>query len=148
MSLLTETLESIHPLDNEAAWAADARLNSLTKPVGSLGYLEEIVRRYAAIRRDPNATIGRGAIAVFVADHGVAVEGVSAFPQSVTVEMLRNIAGGGAAISVLARRFGYALTVVDVGVKQDTSSSPIPGVTYRRIGAGTHNFLSARVISA
>ena len=143
MSLLTETIAAIHPPDSEAAWAADARLNLLTKPPGSLGYLEEIVRRYAAIRRDGKALAGRGAIAVFVADHGVAIEGVSAFPQSVTVEMLRNIAGGGAAISVLARRFGYALKVVDVGVKLDTSAAPLPGVTYRRIAAGTRNFLGA-----
>ncbi|MGH7815327.1 MAG: nicotinate-nucleotide--dimethylbenzimidazole phosphoribosyltransferase [Candidatus Binataceae bacterium] len=147
MGLLENTLKEIRPIDNEAAWAADARLNSLTKPPGSLGYLEEIVRRYAAIRRDPNAAMGRGAIAVFVADHGVAEEGVSAFPQSVTVEMLRNIGSGGAAINVLARRFDYRLIVTDVGVKTDTSKNPFPGVTYRRIGPGTRNFLSAPAMS-
>ncbi len=141
MSLLAQTIASILPLDNEAAWAADARLNALTKPVGSLGRLEELVRRYAAIRHDESVKSGRGAIAVFVADHGVADEGVSAFPQAVTAEMLRNIAAGGAAISVLARRFGYSLKVVDVGVKIDTSANPLKGVTYRRVGAGTRNFL-------
>ncbi len=141
MSLLTQTIASILPIDNEAAWAADARLNSLTKPPGSLGYLEQLVRRYAAIRHDESVKSGRGAIAVFVADHGVADEGVSAFPQAVTAEMLRNIAAGGAAISVLARRFGYSLKVVDVGVKIDTSAKPLSGVTYRRIAAGTRNFL-------
>jgi len=141
MSLLSQTIASIRPPDNEAAWAADARLNSLTKPPGSLGQLEELVRRYAAIRHDESVKSGPGAIAVFVADHGVAAENVSAFPQSVTVEMLRNIAAGGAAISVLARRFGYALKVVDLGVKLDTSATPLSGVTYRRVGAGTRNFL-------
>jgi len=141
MSLLKQTIDSILPLDNEAAWAADARLDTLTKPPGSLGHLEELVRRYAAIRHDESVKPGRGAIAVFVADHGVADEGVSAFPQAVTAEMLRNIAAGGAAISVLARRFGYALKVVDVGVKVDTSANPLAGVTYRRVGAGTRNFL-------
>jgi nicotinate-nucleotide--dimethylbenzimidazole phosphoribosyltransferase len=141
MSLLKQTIASILPVDNEAAWAADARLDALTKPPGSLGRLEELVRRYAAIRHDESVKPARGTIAVFVADHGVAAEGVSAFPQAVTAEMLRNIAGGGAAISVLARRFGYALKVVDVGVKLDTSSKPLAGVTYRRIGAGTRNFL-------
>jgi nicotinate-nucleotide--dimethylbenzimidazole phosphoribosyltransferase len=141
MSLLKQTIASILPVDNEAAWAADARLDSLTKPPGSLGRLEELVRRYAAIRHDEAVKPARGAIAVFVADHGVADEGVSAFPQAVTAEMLRNIAAGGAAISVLARRFGYALKVVDVGVKVDTSSKPLTGVTYRRVGAGTRNFL-------
>ena len=147
MTLLTQTIASILPLDNEAAWAADARLNSLTKPPGSLGYLEELVRRYAAIRHDESVKPGRGAIAVFVADHGVADEGVSAFPQAVTAEMLRNIAAGGAAISVLARRFGYSLKVVDVGVKVDTSAKPLAGVTYRRIGAGTRNFLDGPAMS-
>src|SRR5271163_3710693 len=141
MSLIHQTIAAIRPLDNEAAWAADARLNSLTKPPGSLGHLEELVRRYAAIRHDELVKSGRGAIAVFVADHGVAEEGVSAFPQAVTAEMLRNIAAGGAAISVLARRFGYALKVVDVGVKVDTSGKPLAGVTYRRVGAGTRSFL-------
>src|SRR5216684_4410294 len=72
MSLLEETLARIEPLDAEAARAATARLDSLTKPHGSLGYLEEIVRRYAAIRHDATAAPGRGAIAIFVADHGVA----------------------------------------------------------------------------
>src|ERR1700723_213687 len=104
MSLLTETIDSILPVDNEAAGAADARLNSLTKPPGSLGHLEELVRRYAAIRHDASVKSGRGAIAVFVADHGVADEGVSAFPQAVTAEKLRNIAAGGGANNVIGRR--------------------------------------------
>src|SRR5260370_29829813 len=139
MSLLKETIAGIAPLDDDAARAVEQRLNSLTKPAGSLGYLEEILRRYAAIRHDGSARMGRGAIAVFVADHGVASEGVSACPQSITAEMLRNIASGGAAISVLARRFGYELKVIDVGVKIDTSATPLEGVTYRRIGPGTAN---------
>lgn len=139
MSLFTETLAAIAPLDDEAARIAGERLDSLTKPVGSLGYLEELVRCYAAIRHDGEARMGHGAIAVFVSDHGVAAEGVSAYPDAVTAEMLRNIATGGAAISVLARRFGYALKVIDVGVKIDTSATPLAGVTYGRVGAGTAN---------
>jgi nicotinate-nucleotide--dimethylbenzimidazole phosphoribosyltransferase len=147
MELLEETLSSIGPLDSVAERAAAARLGSLTKPPGSLGYLEKAIRRYAAIRSDGTAHAGRAAIAVFVADHGVAEEGVSAFPQTVTVEMLRNLASGGAAISVLARRLGYDLRVIDVGVKTDTSSGPIEGVTYRRIGAGTTNFVCGPAMS-
>ena len=147
MGLLEETLGAIHPLDAEAERAAAAHLDSLTKPPGSLGYLEKVVRRYAAIRGDGSARMGRGAVAVFVADHGIADEGVSAFPQAVTVEMLRNIAGGGAAIGVLARRLGYDLRVVDVGVKTDTSATPFPGVIYRRIGAGTANFVRGNAMS-
>jgi nicotinate-nucleotide--dimethylbenzimidazole phosphoribosyltransferase len=147
MELLEETLGSIGPLDSDAERAAAARLQSLTKPPGSLGYLEKAICRYAAIRADGTARAGRAAIVVFVADHGVAEEGVSAFPQAVTVEMLRNLASGGAAISVLARRLGYDLRVVDVGVKTDTSSAPIGGVTYRRIGTGTANFVSGLAMS-
>ena len=148
MSILKETIAAIAPLDGDAARIADQRLNSLTKPSGSLGYLEDIVRRYAAIRHDDSAQMGRGAIAVFVADHGVAAEGVSTYPQAVTAEMLRNIASGGAAISVLARRFGYALKVIDVGVKIDTSATPLDGVTYRRIGPGTANLAHTPAIAA
>jgi nicotinate-nucleotide--dimethylbenzimidazole phosphoribosyltransferase len=142
MSILEETLAAIEAPDAEAARLATARLDSLTKPRGSLGYLEEIVRRYAAIRHDPAAASGGGAIAVFVADHGVAESGVSAYPKAVTVEMLRNIGAGGAAISILARRFGYELFVTDVGVETDTSATPFAGVRYRRVANGTRNFLN------
>jgi len=148
MGLLEETIASIAPLDRAAESAAGARLDALTKPPGSLGYLEEIVRRYAAIRHDPGAAMGRGVIAVFVADHGVAEAGVSAYPKAVTVEMLRNIGAGGAAISVLARRFGYELIVTDAGVEIDTSSAPFAGVRYRRVGAGTKNFLHGPAMSS
>jgi nicotinate-nucleotide--dimethylbenzimidazole phosphoribosyltransferase len=141
MNLIEETVAAIRPPDEAAAHAAEARLNSLTKPRGSLGRLEDIVRRYAAIRRDPEARFGRGAIVVFVADHGVADEGVSAYPKAVTVEMLRNIGAGGAAICVLARRLGYELIVTDVGAAADTSAAPLPGVRYRRVAAGTRNFV-------
>ena len=147
MGLIEETIAAIAPLDLEVAAQARARLDSLTKPLGSLGDLEDLVQRYAAIRHDPTAMIGRGAIAVFVADHGVAEAGVSAYPQAVTVEMLRNIAGGGAAISVLARRFDFELIVTDVGVATDTSATPLPGVRYRRVGPGTSNFLNGPAMS-
>jgi nicotinate-nucleotide--dimethylbenzimidazole phosphoribosyltransferase len=147
MTLLEQTLAAVRPVDDDAAKIADARLNSLTKPPGSLGQLEEMVRRYAAIRRDGSAKKGRSALAVFVADHGIAEEGVSAFPKAVTLEMLRNIAAGGAAISVLARRFGYALRVIDVGVEADTRAQPFSGVTYRRIGPGTRNFLQGNAMT-
>ncbi len=147
MTILEKTIAAIRPVDDAAASIADQRLNSLTKPPGSLGQLEEIVRRYAAIRRDGSAPKGRSALAVFVADHGIAEEGVSAFPKAVTLEMLRNIAAGGAAIIVLARRFAYELRVVDMGVEADTSSAPFAGVTYRRIGPGTRNFLEGNAMT-
>ena len=148
MSLLSETIAAIEPLDEDAGQAAARRLDSLTKPLGSLGYLEQIVRRYAAIRRDPEARSGPASILVFVADHGVADEGVSAYPKEVTAQMLRNIACGGAAISVLARHYGYQLKVIDAGVATDTSAEGLPGVIYRRIGPGTRNFMHEPAMTA
>lgn len=146
-SLIQQTMAAIKPPDDEAAKKAGMRLDSLTKPLGSLGDLEEIVRRYAAIRRDPRGFFGRGALTVFVADHGVADACVSAYPKAVTVEMLRNIAFGGAAISVLARQFGFDLLVTDVGVETDTSVNPLPEIRYRRIAPGTRNFVSGPAMS-
>ncbi|MGO9059949.1 MAG: nicotinate-nucleotide--dimethylbenzimidazole phosphoribosyltransferase [Candidatus Binataceae bacterium] len=148
MSLLSETIASIEPPDDGAAQDAARRLDSLTKPLGSLGYLEELVRRYAAVRHDATAKTGKAAMLVFVADHGIAAEGVSAYPQAVTEQMLRNIARGGAAISVLTRHYGYDLKVVDVGVATDTSAESLPGVTYRRIGPGTRNFMREPAMTA
>jgi nicotinate-nucleotide--dimethylbenzimidazole phosphoribosyltransferase len=147
MSLLEQTIAAIAPLDQEAMRMAVVRLDSLTKPLGSLGHLENFVQRYAAIRQDWAAQFGGGALMVFVADHGVADAAVSAYPKSVTVEMLRNIGSGGAAISVLCRIFGYRLLVTDVGVETDTSPSPLPEVRYRRVGPGTRNFLEGRAMS-
>jgi nicotinate-nucleotide--dimethylbenzimidazole phosphoribosyltransferase len=141
MSLLDATLAAIVPPDQTAADAASTRLDSLTKPRGSLGYLEAIVQRYAAIRHDRSARSGTSAITLFAADHGIVAEGVSAYPQAVTLEMMRNIASGGAAISVLTRHFGFDLIITDCGVATDSSATPLPGVIYHRIGRGTHNFL-------
>jgi nicotinate-nucleotide--dimethylbenzimidazole phosphoribosyltransferase len=147
MSLLETTLAAIVQPDEAAAAAANRRLDSLTKPRGSLGYLETIIQRYAAIRHDPTAQPGRAAITLFAADHGIVAEGVSAYPQSVTLEMLRNIASGGAAISVLARHFGFDLVVTDIGVAIDVTNAPIANVVYRRIAPGTRNFLHASAMT-
>ena len=145
--LIEKTIDAIQGLDEAAERSATAHLDALTKPPASLGCLEDFVRRYAAIRHDPAARFGGGALMVFVADHGVSDAGVSAYPKSVTVEMLRNMGAGGAAISVLAQSFGYELFVTDVGVETDTSTAPLTGVRYRRIRAGTHNFLKGPAMS-
>ena len=121
MGLVEQTLAAIAPLDLVARRSVSARLDSLTKPAGSLGYLEDLILQYAAIRHDSTAWFGGGALMVFVADHGIADAAVSAYPKAVTAEMLRNIGAGGAAINVLARSFGYQLLVTDVGVETDTS---------------------------
>jgi nicotinate-nucleotide--dimethylbenzimidazole phosphoribosyltransferase len=122
--------------DAAAAAAACRALDGKTKPRGSLGRLEELACRIAGIRA--SAAPGRlePAVVVAAADHGVAVEGVSAYPQEVTAQMLGTFAGGGAAVCVLARQAGARLIVVDVGVREPIDH---PAVLDRRIRAGTAN---------
>ena len=87
----------------------------MTKPAGSLGRLEQLAVELAGLQATDQPRAGRAPIVVFAGDHGVTVRGVSAYPSAVTVEMLRNFANGGAAISVLARELGSRLTVIDAG---------------------------------
>ena len=117
------------PIDTDAGEAARRRQLQLTKPPGSLGQLEDLVVRLAALQGSERPSLERVWISVFAADHGVADEGVSAFPQAVTGEMVRNFAHGGAAIAVLARSLGAHLDVVNLGTVND------PGdiATVRRV---------------
>jgi nicotinate-nucleotide--dimethylbenzimidazole phosphoribosyltransferase len=114
-----------------------ARLNSLTKPPGSLGRLEEIAIRFASIRGEEMPSAARKAVYVFCGDHGVTAEGVSAYPSEVTQQMMRNFVEGGAAINVLCRSFGAEAVIVDAGSK----AAPLEGVLNRKIAAGTRNFV-------
>lgn len=125
-------------VDAAAARAATARQARLTKPPGSLGRLEPLVIRLAALQGRVRPAIDTVWIAVFAGDHGVAAEGVSAFPQAVTGEMLRNFARGGAAISVLARELHARLEVVDLGTVNDIG--PMEAVRRARIAPATANF--------
>ncbi|HKJ76215.1 MAG TPA: nicotinate-nucleotide--dimethylbenzimidazole phosphoribosyltransferase, partial [Gammaproteobacteria bacterium] len=129
---------AILPPDETAAAAAAARQDQLTKPRGALGRLEELAIRLAGLQGREKPSLDRVRIAVFAGDHGVAAEGVSVFPQSVTVEMVRNFSAGGAAISVLARHIGAELEVVDTGAVGEAGT--LPGVVSDRVGAGTANF--------
>lgn len=126
-------------IDVDRYEAALARQLQLTKPAGSLGRLEDFATRLAGLQGVERPTLDRVGIVVFAADHGIAAEGVSLFPQSVTVEMIRNFASGGAAISAAARQLGASLEVVDVGSVSDPGS--LNGVVSARIGSGTANFL-------
>jgi nicotinate-nucleotide--dimethylbenzimidazole phosphoribosyltransferase len=135
--LLRETIAAIAPVDASAAAAARARLDSLTKPPGSLGRLEEIAQRVAAITGNPRPVIRRKVVYTLAADHGVAAEGVSAYTQSVTLQMVRNFLSGGAAINVLGRYAGAELVFADFGVASDPG--PHPELLSRRIGAGTNS---------
>jgi nicotinate-nucleotide--dimethylbenzimidazole phosphoribosyltransferase len=119
---LTETLGRIHPRDADASAAAQAALDAKTKPRGSLGRLEELACLIAGVRRTAAPGQLRAAVVVAAADHGVAREGISAYPQEVTRQMLANFEGGGAAVCVLAREAGAALRIVDAGVGTPTAS--------------------------
>jgi len=138
MSLLNETCTRITAVDRAVALAAQQQLDAKTKPRRSLGVLEDVACRIAAMRGTPAPALPEKAIVVMGADHGVAEEGVSAYPQAVTRQMLLNFAHGGAAINVLARHAGARVIVVDMGVKE--ALPPHPAIRSHRIGPGTNNF--------
>jgi nicotinate-nucleotide--dimethylbenzimidazole phosphoribosyltransferase len=138
MKLVEETIKEIRPVDPRWIDSASQRQLELTKPPGSLGRLEEVANRYAAIRESFAITAGRPRIVLFAADHGVCAEGVSAYPQAVTAQMVLNFLRGGAAINALARAGGIELKVVDVGV---ATTLPLSSeLISRRAAAGTRNF--------
>lgn len=120
--------------------AAEARQDVLTKPKGSLGALERIAVRLAALQETDRPRADTIHIVLFAGDHGVTAQGISAFPSAVTVEMLRNFANGGAAISVLARTLGARLDVVDAGT---LATSEIAGVVTDKPRHGTRDFATA-----
>ncbi len=133
------------PIDALAADAARRRQEQLTKPRGSLGRLEEIAIRLAGLQGTSTPSPDPVQILLFAADHGVAAEGVSAYPQTVTVQMVRNIAAGGAAISVLARVLDARIEILDLGTAEDPG--PIPGVRSERIGPGAGNIAQGPAMS-
>lgn len=133
---LAETLARIVPPDPAVARETQALLDAKTKPRGSLGRLEELACRVAAARGVAVPELPVKAVVVMAGDHGVAAEGVSAFPQEVTWQMVANFVRGGAGINVLARQAGAEVVVADLGVKTPVE---LPGVRAARVGAGTGN---------
>ncbi len=127
------------PLNEAAGQRAREHQQQLTKPPGSLGRLESLALWLAVRQGTERPAADRIAITIFAADHGLASEGTSAFPQAVTGEMVKNFAHGGAAISVLARELGAQLEVVDLGTLHDPG--PLFGVIDNRLGPGTANAL-------
>ena len=117
--------------------AALDRQAQLTKPPGSLGRLEDIAVTLSALQRTHLPRAANAPIILFAGDHGVTAEGISAYPAAVTVEMLKNFAQGGAAISILARELGSKLTVIDVGTLAETA---IEGIISDKVRRGTRNF--------
>lgn len=125
---------------------AMTRQTQLTKPLGSLGRLEALGIQLAAMQNTQQPCVEQLWISIFAGDHGVAAEGISAFPQVVTAQMLRNYAAGGAAISVLAREWGARLEVINLGTVE--ALDDLPGVMDKRIAAGTANFVHGPAMSA
>jgi nicotinate-nucleotide--dimethylbenzimidazole phosphoribosyltransferase len=135
--MLNEALKSISPLKEEFFQLAQKRLDSLTKPPGSLGRLEEIAQRLVVITENEMPPIPKKVIFTFSGDHGVADEGVSAFPKEVTRQMVLNFLRGGAAINVLGRHAGAEVAVVDVAV--DCDFEGVEGLQHKKIMRGTGN---------
>lgn len=132
-------------LNETARSAALVRQSQLTKPPGALGYLEDVAVQLAAWQGVEQPSMESIHISIFAADHGVAEEGVSLFPQAVTAEMVRNFARGGAAISVLARRLDATLEVINLGTVSEVE--PLESVRDERIAAGTANFAKQAAMS-
>ncbi len=135
--LIDQTISEIAGLDQAAMAAARARQDTLTKPPGSLGRLEELSVLLAGIFGQPVPRIRRKALILAAGDHGVVVEGVSAYPQDVTPQMVMNFLAGGAAINVLARHAGANIVILDAGVAADLE--PNPALRSVKIARGTAN---------
>jgi nicotinate-nucleotide--dimethylbenzimidazole phosphoribosyltransferase len=145
MTLLEKTIRSIVPANASAARTAQQLLDGKTKPRRSLGRLEELACRLAAMSGSAELTLPAKAVVVMAADHGVAEEGVSAYPSEVTAQMVANFARGGAAINVLARQVGAEVFVVDMGTRSTTE--PLPGVRAPRLACGTANMTRGPAMS-
>jgi nicotinate-nucleotide--dimethylbenzimidazole phosphoribosyltransferase len=138
--ILRETIASVPTVDQAWHQRAVLRLNSLTKPLGSLGRLEEVAARLVLIREEQFPDCSRKVIFTLAADHGVTEEGVSAYPKAVTRQMVLNYLSGGAAINVLCRQFGIEVIVVDMGVDGDIGG--FEELVQMKVARGTKNMAS------
>ncbi|HEY6007639.1 MAG TPA: nicotinate-nucleotide--dimethylbenzimidazole phosphoribosyltransferase, partial [Geobacteraceae bacterium] len=145
MSLLQQTLAAIVPVDPELLRQAQAKLDNKTKPLGSLGRLEEFGRRVAAITGSLEPGTEKKVIYTFAGDHGIVEEGVSACPKEVTQQMVYNFLQGGAGVNVLARHAGAEVRVVDIGV--DHYFGIAAGLIVRKVARGTQNFAKGPAMS-
>ncbi|MDP1853927.1 MAG: nicotinate-nucleotide--dimethylbenzimidazole phosphoribosyltransferase [Candidatus Omnitrophota bacterium] len=137
MNKIEQTVKKITNIDVKLMDKAQERLDSLTKPQGSLGRLEEIARLIVGISGKETPELKNKVIFTFASDHGVAAEGVSAYPAAVTAQMVYNFLRGGAGINVLAKHAGARVVVADLGVAEDLKISP--GLVIKKIGYGTKN---------
>ena len=143
---MRSTIEMIKPLDREAMANARARQDTLTKPPGSLGRLEELSIQLAGIQGKPLPCINEKAIITLAGDHGVVAERVGNWPQEVTAQMVSNFLRGGAGINVIARQAGARVIVVDMGVAAEFK--PDPQLVSRKVGLGTQNMALGPAMNA
>lgn len=141
---LKSLLRRIPPLDENSMDIAKKRQNSLTKPTGSLGLLEDISIMIGGITKNPMPELRDKAIIVMASDHGVTEEGMSAYPKEVTAQMVLNFLSGGAAINVLARDVGARVTVVDMGIFEDISHKDL---VNKKVSHGTSNIKKGPAMS-
>ncbi len=145
MSTIEHVVQAIEPLDHASMEAAAARQQRLTKPAGSLGRLEALSIQLAGIQRTARPVTERKRLILAAADHGVAANGVSSYPQDVTAQMVRNFLAGGAAVNVIARHAGVDLTIVDAGMVRPLE--PSPQLKVIRFGPGTRNIATGPAMS-
>lgn len=136
VNLLEKTVASIGPLNQEAINKCENHLDNLTKPSGSLGVLEDLAKKLAGITGQPQPQLGAKTLVVMAGDHGVVAEGVSAFPQEVTPQMIYNFINEGAAINVLCNHQGIKVVLVDVGI---AISMVHPQLLAKKVRLGTGN---------
>ncbi len=140
-------LPHINPThDTSLSAQLDAAINNKTKPLGSLGMLESLARQIGLIQQTTQVQLSKPAILVFAADHGIVAENISAYPQSVTWQMVENFLAQGAAINVFARQNGCALHVIDAGVNHDFGIRD--GLIDKKIACGTRNFAQGSAMTA
>lgn len=144
-SVISQVVSTIESPSVEWLARARAYLDSLTKPLGSLGMLEDIAAQMVSIRQQDFAAPLRKAVYVFAADHGITAEGISAYPSEVTRQMVLNFLAQGAAINVLAKLHHVEINVVDVGVDADFAG--VAGLLSRKVRRGTRNMLREAAMS-
>lgn len=138
MGLMENTLKNVKKVNKDFYAIAQRRLDNLTKPLGSLGRLEEFAKRLVAITENASPLLDKKVVFTFAGDHGVTEEGVSAYPKEVTPQMVFNFMRGGAGINVLARHAGADVVVIDIGVDYDFNAPE--GLVTMKVVKGTGNF--------
>ena len=146
MTLQHWWLDSPARLSEHAQQQAQAHQNQLTKPQGSLGRLENLAIHLAAMQNQTKPQIHKPHMLVFAADHGVVAQGVSAFPQSVTIAMLSNFVNGGAAVATLCKQQGIELSVINCGTARPCEH--LTNITHQPIMPGTHDFSQQAAMNA